>query len=106
MLLLFLTLTSVSLIAAVAYILEREVVKALIFSIAAFVCSVPLLPSWYYALLTSGKNTAWLGWERYPFVAVGLFVFTVTAVVCIVKSILILKERKGVIRYENGKDTI
>ena len=106
MLLLFLTLTGFSLIAAVAYILEKESVKALIFSIAAFLCSVPLLPAWYYALLTSGKNTAWLGWERYPFVALGLSAFTVIAVVCIVKSILILKERKGVIRYENGKDII
>ena len=95
MLLLFLTLTVFSLIAAVAYILERKAVKALIFSIAAFVCSVPLLPAWYYALLTSGKNTAWLGWERYPFVAVGLFVFTVIAVVCIVKSVrIILMQRR------------
>ena len=67
---------------------------------------VSLLPSWYYALLTSGKNTPWLGWERYPFVAVGLFVFTVITVVCIVKCILILKERKGVISYKNDKDTI
>ena len=106
MLLLFLTLTVFSLIAAVAYLLEKEPIKSLVFSIRAFACSVPLLPAWYYALLTSGKKTAWLGFERYPFVAVGLFAFTVIAVVCIVKSILILKERKGVIRYENGKDTV
>ena len=94
MLLLCLTLTSFSLIAAVAYLLEKKAIKSLVFSILSFACSVPLLPSWYYALLTSGKNTAWLGWERYPFVAVGLFVFTVIAVVCIVKNILIFKERK------------
>ena len=95
MLLLFLTLTGVSLIATVAYLLEKKAVTALVFGITAFICSVPLLPAWYYALVTSGKNTAWLGFERYPFVAVGLFALTVMAVLCIVKSGLLLKKRKG-----------
>lgn len=86
--------TGISLIAAVAYILEKEAIKSLIFSVVAFVCSIPLLPAWYYTLLTSGKDTAWLGWERYPFVAVGLFAFTLLAVLCIVKSVMILRGRR------------
>ncbi len=106
MLIYCITLTFFCLVAAVAYIMDKKAIKGLIFSVAAFLCSIPLLPAWYYALLTSGKDTAWLGFERYPFVAVGLFAFTVVAVCCIVKNILLLKKRKDVMNNENVDVTI
>ncbi|MBQ2776460.1 MAG: hypothetical protein IJF50_03085 [Peptococcaceae bacterium] len=50
--------------------------------------------SWRIALLVSGKNIAWLGFERYPFALGTLVVIFVVSSICIGKSIQKLHQGK------------
>ena len=95
MLIPFFLLTIFSIIIAIAFLCDKKAISSLIFSIVAFISSICVLPAWYYALLTSGKNTAWLGFERYGLVVITLFVLIVVALLCIVKSMIVFRLRHG-----------
>ena len=51
---------------------------------------------WHYALWTSGKKTAWLGFNRYPIALILTVLIIGAGLYCAVRgSMLYLRERKG-----------
>jgi len=51
--------------------------------------------NWRLALIDSGKNTAWLGFERYPLVLILYIVLVLTGAVCVVIGLIRLFRKHG-----------
>lgn len=79
-------------ILAVSLLKKRPVLSALS-GVAAAILICLSAYNWRLALIDSGKDPAWLGFERYPFAPVICAVLFLAGVYCAVKSVISLRNR-------------